>query len=123
MHEMSIAVELMSQLEGIAAANGLATIEEVSISAGALRAIVPEALDMAFEAIAAGTCAAGAKLALETVAPRGRCRDCGEEFGVEVDNFACPHCNLANVELIAGNEIILASITGHGPEGDGESED
>ena len=69
MHEMSIAVELMDQLQALAAGNGLTTIESVSISAGALRAIVPEALDMAFEAVAAGTCAAGAKLALEIVAP------------------------------------------------------
>ncbi len=123
MHEMSIAVELLNQLEVIAAANGLTTIEEVSVSAGALRAIVPEALDMAFEAVAADTCAAGAKLALEVVAPCGRCRACYQEFGIEVDNFTCPHCNLADVELIAGNEIILASVTGQGPEGDGESED
>jgi len=123
MHEMSIAVELMAQLEALAAANGLTTIEEVSISAGALRAIVPEALAMAFEAVAAGTCAAGARLAVETVAPRGRCRACGQEFGLDVDNFACPHCNLADVEIIAGNEIILASMTGQGPEGDDTNED
>lgn len=123
MHEMSIAVELMSQLEAVAAANGMTTIEEVTISAGALRAIVPEALDMAFEALAMGTCAAGAKLVLEIVSPRGRCRTCGREFGVEIDNFTCPHCNLADVEVIAGNEIILASVTGQGPEGDGDGED
>jgi len=123
MHEMSIAVELMDQLEAVAAANGLATIEEVTLSAGALRAIVPEALDMAFEAVAAGTCAAGARLVLEIVDPRGRCRACGREFGVEIASFICPDCNLANTELIAGNEIILASVTGQIPEGDGDGED
>ena len=123
MHEMSIAVELIAQLETIAATNGLRTIEGVVISAGALRAIVPEALDMAFEAVAAGTCAEGAVLAMETIAPRGRCRACRAEFGTEIDKFACPHCNLADVELIAGNEIVLMSVTGQGSEGEPTGED
>ena len=123
MHEMSIAVELLGQLQTVAAANGLETIETVALAAGALRAIVPEALDIAFECVAAGTCAEGARLSLEIVQPRGRCRECGREFGLEIDTFACPHCNRADVELIAGNDIILASVTGSGQEDPNANED
>ena len=119
---MSIAVELMGQLEAVAAANGLVRIERVELSAGALRAIVPEALELAFQAVSSGTCAAGAELALEVVAPRARCRSCGHAFGAEIDSFVCPKCNHADVELIEGNDIILASVTGRGPEGDGDED-
>ena len=112
MHEMSIAVELIAQVQSVAAANNLVTIETVAVAAGVLRAIVPDALNVAFECVAEGTCAEGAALSLEIVQPRGRCRECGTEFGLEIDTFLCPHCNRADVELTAGNDIILTSVTG-----------
>jgi len=120
---MSIAMELLSQLRAVAAANDLVTIDTVAIAAGAMRAIVPEALDIAFECASAGTCAEGATLSLDIVQPRGRCRECGTEFGLEIDTFLCPHCNLADVELIAGNDIILTSVTGQKREDPGDNED
>lgn len=122
MHEMSIAVELMGQLEAVAAANGIARIEKVAVSAGVMRGIVPEAMELAFEVVSAGTCAAGAVLELEIVPARARCRRCGSSFGVKIDNFACPDCNHADVELVEGNDIILASVSGEGPEGDGDED-
>ena len=117
MHEMSIAVELVRQLEAVAAANGMVRIEKVLVTAGALRAIVPEAFELAFSAVSVGTCAEGALLDLQTVAPRALCRRCGGSFPVSIDMFICPDCNLADVELIEGNDIILTSVTGHRPEG------
>ena len=122
MHEMSIAVELMGQLEAVAAANGMVRIEEVFVTAGALRAIVPEAFELAFAAVSGGTCAEGARLRLETVTPRARCRQCGGSFAVSIDMFICPDCNLADVELIEGNDIILTSVTGHRPEGEDDED-
>ena len=123
MHEMSIVVELVSQLEAVAAANGMSRIEKVLVTAGALRAIVPEAFELAFSAVSVGTCAEGALLDLQTVTPRARCRRCGGSFPVSIDMFICPDCNQADVELIEGNDIILTSVTGQGPEGDGNDED
>ena len=107
-------MELVKQVEAVAAENGMVRVEEVFVTAGALRGIVPEALEMAFEAASAGTRAEGARLELKTVQPRARCRRCGQEFGIEIDNFLCPGCNHADVELIEGNEIILATVTGQG---------
>ncbi len=49
MHEMAIAVELMDQLTSVAAANGLARVEEIVVAAGGMRGIVPEALAHIFE--------------------------------------------------------------------------
>ena len=80
MHELSIAVELMGQLEALAAERDLERIEEITIEAGAMRQIVPEALDLAFAAVADGTCAAGANVHLEIVPALVRCRSCEHEF-------------------------------------------
>ena len=123
MHEMSIVAELMGQLEAVAAENGLTRIDEVLVTAGAMRGIVPEALQLAFEVLSADTCAAGARIELTIVQPKARCRLCGRTFGVGIDSFLCPDCDHADVELIEGNDIILASVTGQRPEGDDGDED
>ena len=110
MHEMSIAVELMRQLEALAAENNAERVTELTVTAGAMRAIVPEALEIAFEAVAEGTCAAGATLHLEIVPPLARCRQCGSRYEPEPDSFVCGQCNQADVEIVQGNEILLTSV-------------
>lgn len=112
MHEMSIAVALIRQLESLARERGLERIDEIALAVGSMRAIVPEALEMAFEVAAAGTCAAGAVLNVETVCVEARCRECGLRFEPGIDDFLCRGCNTADVEIIQGNDIVLTSLTG-----------
>ena len=112
MHEMTIAVEVFRQLEQLAAEHELARITSVTLSAGVMRAIVPEALDIAFASLAEGTLAADATLHLEIVPCKACCRACGERFSPTPDSFLCPACQLADVEILEGNEILLQSIEG-----------
>jgi hydrogenase nickel incorporation protein HypA/HybF len=118
MHEMSIAMELLDQLERLADEHGLARIETVRLEAGTLRGIVPEAMTLAFEAAAAGTRAEGASLELAIVPAEAVCRLCEKRFEPELFSFLCPACGRADVRLVRGNDIILASVTG--PERDGK---
>jgi len=118
MHEMSIAVELVRQLETLAAERDIARIEAVDVAAGVLRQIVPEALQTAFAVIAEGTCAAGAQLNLEIVPARVKCRRCGREFALEGDAYFCERCGEADVEIVAGNDILLTSVTCELSEGE-----
>ena len=110
MHEMSIAVELLRELELLVETNNVKCVTEFTVSAGQLRGIVPEALDMAFASLSEDTCAAGAKLNLEFVPPLAQCRQCNNCFGPENDYYLCPRCNKADVEIIEGNDIILKSV-------------
>ncbi|MBN1943514.1 MAG: hydrogenase maturation nickel metallochaperone HypA [Phycisphaerae bacterium] len=112
MHEMSIAVELLTRLEELAVEHDLTRVHALTVRAGVLRGIVPEALDMAFAEAAGGTLAEGAKLTLQITPARARCRLCGERFAPTVDSFLCPRCNQADVEIIEGNEILLLSLDG-----------
>lgn len=124
MHEMSIAVELLQQLEAVAAEHGVQRIESFTVAAGAMRGVVPEALDIAFESVADGTAAQGADLKLEIVSALARCRQCGCEFEPGIDSYLCLRCNQADVEIVRGNEIVLMSVTGQqGNEGSGRNED
>lgn len=112
MHEMSIAVELIGRLEELAKEHALVRVNALTVRAGALRGIVPEALDLAFTEAAKGTVAEGANLLLEVTPAKARCRVCGERFFPTVDSFLCPVCNQADVEIIEGNEILLLSLDG-----------
>ena len=112
MHEMSIVVELLNQLEAVAAEHSVLRIEAFTVQAGVLRGVVPETLDIAFESASIGTVAEGAELTLEIIPPLARCRQCGCEFQTGEDSYLCPQCNLADVDVIQGNEILLASVTG-----------
>lgn len=112
MHEMSIAIEILAQLERVAAENDLARVDTLTIRAGLLRGIVPEALDIAFASAAEGTLAEGASIELQVVPTRARCRSCGREFEPTTDAFLCPQCRLADVDLLSGNEIVLLSVQG-----------
>ncbi len=112
MHEMSIAVELMGPLEALAKQHGLLRIREITVRAGVLRGIVPEALEWAFAEVARGTPAQGATLKLDIAPARACCRVCGEEFSPTVDSFLCPQCRQADVDIFEGNEILLLSIDG-----------
>lgn len=112
MHEMAIAVEIVRQLDLIAAENSLARIDEVAISAGAARGIVPEALQMAFRAAASGTCAEEASLTLALVPAVAECRRCRHRFEPQPDSFLCGECGQADVEMVSGHDVVLASVAG-----------
>ena len=111
MHEMSIAIELVRQLEALADEHGVESIDAVTVAAGVFRGVVPEALNMAFEAAAAGTRAEGAELTLEVILPVALCRACGHRFEPEQNDFRCTRCRQADVDLVEGNDILLKSVT------------
>lgn len=116
MHEMSIATALLDQtLSAVAGAISPTPdgpcVEQVEVSIGILKQVVPEALAMAWQAVREGTLAAEAELALVEVPAQAACRLCGTRFVPAVDDFLCPTCGQADVEIVAGNEIVLTAVT------------
>lgn len=109
---MAIAMSLLDHLKDVAERQGLAKVEEVEVEVGALQLVVPEALELAFRAATEGTIAENAELRIAELPARGACRACGHEFPLAVDDYLCPHCRTADVEIKAGNDIILASLVG-----------
>lgn len=111
MHEMSIAQDLMRQLEELAVENAITRVESVTVRAGVLAGIVPEALDMAFACLAEGTVAEGAELELEVEPALAECRRCGHRFQPEIDAYVCERCGAADVRILRGRDIILSSLS------------
>ena len=116
MHEMTIAEGLLGQVLAAAAAHGAGRVSEIEVVTGELRLVVPEALTAAFEVVSAGTPAEGAVLTIVPEPIVARCRACGNEFACGVDRFACDLCGQADVMFVAGNDIILKSLTAESAE-------
>ena len=93
----------------------------MEVAIGVLRQVVGESLEMAWQVVREGTPADGAELDIEEVPPSVRCRDCGRVFGPTLESFLCPGCGRADVDIVAGNDIILKSLTcDEGVGADGE---
>ena len=52
----------------------------------------------------------GCELAVEEVHPQSECLDCGEVFEHDRFHCRCPQCGGANVRLLHGRELDIASI-------------
>ena len=110
MHEMSIASAMMDQLLRIADEQRARRITEVEVVCGIMQQVVPEALQFAFEALSAGTPAEGAALKLTEEPLQAKCRACGASFEASIDNYLCPACQTADVELLTGRDIVLKTV-------------
>jgi len=113
MHESAIAMAIVEQAVQAAQAHGAGRITEIEVEVGLLQQVVPEALQTAFAFAAADTPAQGAALRLKECRPSAQCRACGHRFEptLEAFSFLCPACNQADVEIVAGNDITLLSVT------------
>jgi hydrogenase nickel incorporation protein HypA/HybF len=110
-HELSIAVSLLEGVLRAAEQAGAERVESVEVEVGAMRQVVPEVLEVAWEAVRADTIAAGAALKIEEVPAEAECRRCGQCFEPDVEySFLCPHCEQADIAIIRGNDIILRSM-------------
>jgi len=78
MHEFSIATRILEQLPAHCPPGGV--VRSVTIVAGPLRMIEPDALRMAWSALTAGTAHDGAALVFRALPPNRTCPDCGRHW-------------------------------------------
>ena len=89
---------------------GASRVHTIRLRIGALSGVVPDALEFAFEVLAPGTLAEGAKLAVEHVPARFWCATCRREFEAPTLFSDCPDCHQPSGELRAGREMELTSL-------------
>ena len=100
----------LSMAVGEARRAGASRVHVIRLRVGALSGVVPEALQFAFEALAIGTLAEGAELAVENVPARFWCAVCAREFEAGRMFAECPDCNTPSAELRGGREMEVASL-------------
>jgi len=110
MHELSVCLALMQQVESIAAQHGARRVETISLRIGPLSGIEPALLEHAFPLAATGTVADGARLAIEHSEIVVRCTECGAHSTVAPNRLLCGECGDFRTRLESGDEMLLASL-------------
>jgi hydrogenase nickel incorporation protein HypA/HybF len=112
MHEMSIALAVIGQVEEAAQRAGDVTaVRSVRLQVGELAGVVPDSLTFCFELACAGTLLEGAGLLTETVPGRARCAPCAVEWAVGMPpQLSCPECGGATTDLLSGRELQILSV-------------
>lgn len=106
MHELSVA---QSVVDAVLEQTGDQTVTVVRIRVGRLSGVVPDALMFCYELVTADTTLAGSRLSIEEPPGRMHCRRCGQDADRDDLILLCP-CGSADVEVISGRELQLASV-------------
>jgi hydrogenase nickel incorporation protein HypA/HybF len=107
MHELAIAEQIARVAERHAAGRRVYAVE---LTVGHLRQVVPSALEFAFELVTSGTALEGAELRIREVPAAGRCRRCGCDGALDGFPLACAACHSVDMELTAGDELLVDSL-------------
>ncbi|MER7950394.1 hydrogenase maturation nickel metallochaperone HypA [Streptomyces sp. NPDC096079] len=111
MHEMSLAVAVVDQVETAARTRGAVGVSRVELDVGELAGVVADALAFSFELACAGTVLEGAELITRTVPGTARCAPCDEVWAVGMPpRLLCPGCGGAADELVSGRELRIREV-------------
>ena len=106
MHELAVTQGVVDAVTG---RTGSAPVATVRVRVGRLSGVVPDAMRFCFELVTAGTPLEGAALEIEQPEGRGHCRSCGTDL-VLADLLLLCDCGSADVEVVAGRELAVASV-------------
>lgn len=110
MHELSVCLSLMEQVEQIARENGASHVARIVLSVGPLSGVESELLRHAYPMAIAGTVAANAELVIESADIVVRCTQCDSETTVIPNKLLCGSCGDFRTQVISGDELTLLSL-------------
>ncbi len=110
MHELSVCLSLLEQVERIAAQHDAVSVEQIVLKLGPLSGIEADLLANAYPLAAAGTIAEDAKLVIEECGVRVSCSQCGAESDAAANRLVCGECGDFRTRVISGEEMILQRL-------------
>lgn len=110
MHELSVCLALVQQVEKIAAEQNASAIDRILIKIGPLSGIEPELLRSAYPLAAADTIAGDAELIISDAEIVVHCSECGAESTVPANRLLCSVCGDFRTRLISGDDMVLQSL-------------
>lgn len=120
MHELSIAQSMLKIIEDEMTKHSLTKVTKVKIIYGQISALVPEALETAFEVLTANTIFKDTAIELEMKPLVVRCGQCQQEFKPQADELVfmiCPQCTAnSGHEIISGRELYIDHLEAENPQ-------
>lgn len=110
MHELSICMSLMEQLEAIARERNADSIVRIELEVGVLSGVERDLLENAWPIAAAGTIAEEAELVIETRELIVECSSCGARTDATPNRLRCGACGDHRTRVVAGEELLLLRV-------------
>jgi hydrogenase nickel incorporation protein HypA/HybF len=110
MHEMSVCLSLLQQVEKIAAEHQARAVAKILLKIGPLSGVEAELLRRAYPVAVAGTVAENAELVIEASDVVIRCTECGSMSNVPPNRLLCGDCGDYRTQIVSGDEMILQSV-------------
>lgn len=110
MHELSVCLALMQQVERIAREHGAGGVERIMLQVGPLSGVEAPLLERAWPLASTGTIAQEAQLVIERAPVRVRCTQCAAVSDVPPNRLLCSACGDFRTRLVSGDEMLLVNL-------------
>ncbi|MEG3627668.1 hydrogenase maturation nickel metallochaperone HypA/HybF [Streptomyces poriticola] len=111
MHEMSVALAVVDQVEQAARSRGPGGVRQVHVDIGELAGVVPGSLAFCFELACAGTVLEGAALVTRPVPGRASCAPCRRTWDTGMPpDLLCGGCRGPATALLSGRELTVTEV-------------
>jgi hydrogenase nickel incorporation protein HypA/HybF len=110
LHELSVATQIVGIVKRVMEEHSATRVGEVTVDVGTLSCIDGSSLEFCFEAITKGTDMEGARLKIEEITPKAKCRTCNREYDVRRDDFRCRFCGSEDFDVLVGSEISIRQV-------------
>lgn len=110
MHELSITRNVLDIVIEHAKRAKAKRVSAINLVVGDLTGFVDDSIQFYFDMLSPDTLAEGARLVIQRIPAKVRCRACGEEFTPQDFNWACPKCFAIGGDIICGREFMVESI-------------
>lgn len=110
MHELGVLLQVVEQVEQVAADNGVERVARLTLQVGELSAMIPDYMHKLYPAAVDGTVLEGSELVIERLPANGRCHRCGHVFNLIEAKGSCMECGSGSFEIISGREFMIKEI-------------
>ena len=110
MHELPVTQSLLEIALRHAATQNAKRITDLHLVIGDLSSFVDESVQFYWDIICESTIAVGATLHFQRIKAEMACQACQQHYPLKEDQFICPTCGSADVQVVAGKEFFLDSI-------------
>jgi hydrogenase nickel incorporation protein HypA/HybF len=111
MHELNVLMEVVDQVEALAAEEKLEKVAAIVLQIGELSSVVPNFMEQYYPMIVENKARLkDSKLVIERTPGEARCTSCGTIYNVCQNEGLCPFCGKFEKEVLQGREFLIKEI-------------
>jgi hydrogenase nickel incorporation protein HypA/HybF len=110
MHELSVCLSLLEQVNSIAAEHGSRRVTRIEVEVGPLSGVEAELLRNAWPIACAGTIAVDAEFVITESDIVVQCQSCKAQTQAKANRLICGECGDFRTRLTSGDEMILQRV-------------